>query len=75
MRSCRARVLIRQRALSLPFALRYLLASRPEAITQVLGIVYRAISDLLIKKAGLNLRERGDRGGDVDSDVRGSTQR
>jgi len=39
--------------LSLPFALRYLLATRPEIITQVLGIVYRAISGHLIRKAGL----------------------
>jgi hypothetical protein len=44
---------IRQWVLSLPFALRYLLATRPEVITQVLGIVYRAISGHLIKKAGL----------------------
>src|SRR5690606_3723571 len=35
---------IRQRVLSLPIALRYLLATRPEVVTQVLGIVYRAIS-------------------------------
>ena len=39
--------------LSLPFALRYLLATRPEVITQVLGIVYRAISAHVIRKAGL----------------------
>jgi hypothetical protein len=39
--------------LSLPFALRYLLATRPEVVTQVLGIVYRAISAHLIRKAGL----------------------
>jgi ribosomal protein S27E len=32
---------VRQWVLSLPFALRYLLATRPEVITQVLGIVYR----------------------------------
>jgi hypothetical protein len=30
---------IRQWVLSLPFALRYLLATRPEVVTQVLGIV------------------------------------
>jgi hypothetical protein len=35
---------IRQWVLSLPIALRYLLATRPEVVTQVLGIVYRAIS-------------------------------
>jgi hypothetical protein len=44
---------IRQWVLSLPFALRYLLATRPEVVTQVLGIVYRAISGHLIRKAGL----------------------
>jgi hypothetical protein len=44
---------IRQWVLSLPFALRYLLATRPELVTQVLGIVYRAISGHLIRKAGL----------------------
>jgi hypothetical protein len=43
----------RQWVLSLPFALRYLLATRPEVITQVLGIVYRAISGHLIRQAGL----------------------
>jgi hypothetical protein len=44
---------VRQWVLSLPFALRYLLATRPEVVTQVLGIVYRAISAHLIRKAGL----------------------
>jgi len=44
---------IRQWVLSLPFALRYLLATRPGLVTQVLGIVYRAISGHLIRKAGL----------------------
>jgi hypothetical protein len=44
---------IRQWVLSLPFALRYLLATRPAEVTRVLGIVYRAISGHLIKKAGL----------------------
>ena len=44
---------IRQWVLSLPFALRYLLATRPEVVTKVLGIVYRAISGHLIRTAGL----------------------
>ena len=44
---------VRQWVLSVPFALRYLLATRPEVITQVLGIVYRAISGQLIRRAGL----------------------
>jgi ribosomal protein S27E len=45
---------VRQWVLSLPFALRYLLATRPEVITQVLGIIYRAISGHLIRKVGLS---------------------
>jgi hypothetical protein len=44
---------VRQWMLSLPFALRYLLATRPEVVTQVLGIVNRAISGHLIRKARL----------------------
>jgi len=44
---------VRHWVLSLPVALRYLLATRPEVVTQVLGIVYRAISGHLIRKAGL----------------------
>ena len=39
--------------LSLPFALRYLLATRPEDFTQAVGIVFRAISGHLIRQAGL----------------------
>jgi hypothetical protein len=35
---------VRQWVLSLPFALRYLLATRPEVITQVLGIVCSALN-------------------------------
>jgi hypothetical protein len=44
---------IRQWVLSLPFALRYMLATRPQVVTQVLGIVYRAIAGHLIRQAGL----------------------
>ena len=44
---------LRQWVLSLPFALRFLLATDPEALTQVLGIVYRAISADVLKKARL----------------------
>lgn len=43
---------VRQWVLSLPFALRYVLATRPEMVTRVLGIVYRVISSHLIRKAG-----------------------
>ncbi len=42
---------IRQWVLSFPFQLRFLFASRPELMGRVLGIVYRAISSHLIKKA------------------------
>jgi hypothetical protein len=38
---------------SLPFALRFLLAREPDVLTQVLGIVYRAIADHLLEKARL----------------------
>ena len=44
---------IRQWVLSLPMALRFLLATDPGALTQVLGIVYRTISACLLKKARL----------------------
>jgi hypothetical protein len=44
---------IRQWVLSLPFALRFLLATDARALTQVLGIVYRTISAHILKKARL----------------------
>jgi len=44
---------LRQWVLSLPHALRFLLASDPAALTLVLGVVYRAISRHLIDQAGL----------------------
>jgi len=37
------RLPMRQWVLSFPFQLRFLFASRPEAMSHVLGIVYRAI--------------------------------
>jgi ribosomal protein S27E len=43
---------MRQWVLSFPYPLRFLLASRPEVLSKVLGIVYRTISTHLIKKAG-----------------------
>ena len=52
---------MRQWVLSLPFALRFLLATDPDALTQVLGIVYRAISGFILEKAGLT-RSGGDTG-------------
>jgi len=44
---------LRQWVLSVPFPLRFLFATEPAALTAVLGIVYRAISTHLIRKAGL----------------------
>jgi len=43
---------IRQWVLSFPFPLRFLLASDPQVVTNVLGIVNRVLSTHLIKKAG-----------------------
>ena len=43
---------MRQWVLSVPFPLRFLLASKPEVMTRVLGIVYRAIATHLAHKAG-----------------------
>lgn len=44
---------MRQWVLSFPFQLRFLFASRPAIMGQVLGIVYRVIAMHLVKKAGL----------------------
>jgi hypothetical protein len=44
---------LRQWVLSLPFALRFLLARDPEVLTQVLAIVYRAIAGHILEKARL----------------------
>ena len=52
---------LRQWVLSLPMALRFLLAINPEALTLVLGVVYRTISRHLIDKAGLT-RSTGNTG-------------
>jgi len=40
---------IRQWVLSFPFPLRFLFASRPAIMCQILGIVYRAIATHVIK--------------------------
>ena len=52
---------LRQWVLSLPYALRFLLATDPDALTLVLGAVYRAISGFLLAKAGLT-RATGNAG-------------
>jgi hypothetical protein len=44
---------LRQWVLSLPFALRFLLATDPKALTHVLGIVYRTISAYVFRRARL----------------------
>jgi hypothetical protein len=44
---------MRQWVLSLPFALRFLLARDPTMLTQVLGIVYRAIAGHILEQARL----------------------
>ena len=46
------RELLQQWVLSVPFPLRYLLATAPAVMGQVLGIVTRAIASHLIKAAG-----------------------
>lgn len=48
---------VRQWVLSLPIPLRYLLASHPQLLSPVLNVVNRAISGLLIKKAGFKRTE------------------
>ena len=45
---------VRQWVLSVPYPLRFLFASRPAVMGQVLGIVYRCIATHLIKKAGFS---------------------
>ena len=44
---------LRQWVLSLPYALRFLLATDPDSLTLILGTVYRVISDYLLPKGGL----------------------
>jgi hypothetical protein len=44
---------LRQRVLSLPHALRSLLATNPAALTRVLGTAYRTIAGFLLHRAGL----------------------
>ena len=46
---------IRQWVLSFPYPLRFLFATRPAVLTQVLSIVYRTISTFLIRRAGLRV--------------------
>ena len=48
---------MRQWVMSVPYPLRFLFATHPQALGQCLGIVYRAIASFLIKKAGLTHRK------------------
>jgi hypothetical protein len=52
---------LRQWVLSLPFALRFLLATDAQTLTEVLGIVYRPISGHILRKARLS-RASGEMG-------------
>jgi hypothetical protein len=45
---------VRQWVLGFPYPLRFLFASRPAIMSQVLGIVYRCIATYLIKKTGFS---------------------
>ena len=46
---------IRQWVLTFPYPLRFLFAARPQVLSQVLGVVYRAISTYRIKKTGFTV--------------------
>ncbi len=48
---------VRQWVLSFPYSLRFLFASRPAIMGQVLGIDYRVIAGHLIKKAGFTCKK------------------
>jgi hypothetical protein len=41
--------------LTFPYSLRFLFAAQPQVLSQVLGVVYRAISTYLIKKTGFTV--------------------
>ena len=58
---------IRQWVLTFPFPLRFLFAAQPQVLSQVLGVVYRAISTFLIKKTGFTVAS-GAKTGDGDPD-------
>jgi hypothetical protein len=47
---------IRQWVLSVPFPLRYLLATNPQVMSRVLTIVHRVISTFLIKRSGRTVK-------------------
>lgn len=46
---------VRQWVLTFPYPLRFLFAAQPQVLSQVLGVVYRAISTYLIKQTGFTV--------------------
>ena len=57
---------VRQWVLSFPWPIRFLLSTRPEAVTGVLAIVVRALESSLIRRADLT-RNGGARGARPDA--------
>ena len=53
---------VRQRVLSVPYPLRYLFATNPKVMSQVLSIVHRVISTFLIKVARMTVKSRAQSG-------------
>lgn len=47
---------IRQWVVTFPFALRFLFAARPEAMSRVLEVINRAISTFIVKRSGLRVK-------------------
>jgi hypothetical protein len=56
------RVPIRQWVVSFPWPLRLLFAAHPELLTWVLGVVTRALTMALLKRAGLTPRAGAETG-------------
>lgn len=48
---------LRQWVISFPFALRFLFASRPDALARALEVIYRLIATHLAHKAGFTRKE------------------
>ncbi len=53
---------IRQWVLSVPYPLRYLLATNPKVVSKVLTIVHRVISTFLIRHARVTVKSGAQRG-------------
>ena len=62
------------RVLSFPYPLRFLFASRPAIMGQVLGIVYRVIAGHLIKQGRVHSQAGAHRRGDADPALRQCTE-